>query len=103
MKAIIDMLIVFFILSWLALIVTAMTFAIRAGIIPELGKQFELTNTQIGWVNGMAFWGFPASTILGGFLYNSFGLKKLLWVAFFCHSISLVLTIIANGYYGLLF
>ena len=61
-----------FILSYLALIVTAMTFAIRAGIVPELGKQFELTNTQIGWVIGMAFWGFPAATVLGGFLYNSF-------------------------------
>lgn len=92
-----------FILSCLALIVTAMTFAIRAGIVPELGKQFELTNTQIGWVIGMAFWGFPAATVLGGFLYNSFGPKKLLWVAFVCHSTGLILTIIANGYYGLLF
>ena len=61
-----------FILSYLALIVKAMTFAIRAGIVPELGKQFELTNTQIGCVIGMAFCGFPAATILERFLYNSF-------------------------------
>lgn len=92
-----------FILSCLALLVTAMTFAIRAGIVPELGKQFDLTNTQIGWVIAMAFWGFPAATVLGGFLYNTFGAKKLLWVAFICHSAGLILTITASGYYGLLF
>ena len=92
-----------FILSCLALLVTAMTFAIRAGIVPELGKEFELTKTQIGWVIGMAFWGFPAATVFGGFLYNSFGAKKLLWVAFVCHTAGLILTITAGGYYGLLF
>ncbi|MDT0596649.1 MFS transporter [Glaciecola petra] len=91
-----------FLLSCLALVVTAMTFAIRAGIVPELGKEFGLTNVQLGVIIGMAFWGFPAATVIGGFLYNTFGAKKLLWVAFICHTVGLVLTITANGYYGLI-
>ena len=41
--------------SCIALIVTAMTFAIRAGILVELGNDFNLNNTQLGWINSMAF------------------------------------------------
>lgn len=92
-----------FLLSCLALIVTAMTFAIRAGIVPELGAQFNLTKTQLGWVIAMAFWGFPAATVLGGFAYNAFGAKKLLWLAFVCHTLGLILTIAAGSFGGLLF
>ena len=54
--------------SCIALIVTAMTFAIRAGILVELGNDFNLNNTQLGWINSMAFWGFPVATIFGGLL-----------------------------------
>ena len=44
-----------------------MTFAIRAGILVELGNDFNLNNTQLGWINSMAFWGFPVATILEDF------------------------------------
>ena len=50
-----------------------MTFAIRAGILVELGNDFNLNNTLLGWINCMAFWGFPVATIFGGLLYNYFG------------------------------
>ena len=83
--------------SCIALIVTAMTFAIRAGILVELGNDFNLNNTQLGWINSMAFWGFPVATIFGGLLYNYFGPKKLLVFAFFAHLIGLVMTIYARS------
>ena len=88
--------------SCVALIVTAMTFAIRAGILVELGNDFNLNNTQLGWINSMAFWGFPVATIFGGLLYNYFGPKKLLVAAFLSHLIGLVMTIYADGFTTLL-
>ena len=88
--------------SCIALIVTAMTFAIRAGILVELGNDFNLNNTQLGWINSMAFWGFPVATIFGGLLYNYFGPKKLLIAAFLSHLIGLVMTIYADGFTTLL-
>lgn len=84
--------------SCIALIVTAMTFAIRAGILVELGNDFNLNNTQLGWINSMAFWGFPVATIFGGLLYNYFGPKKLLVFAFIAHLFGLILTIYASGF-----
>ncbi|MFM9950141.1 MAG: MFS transporter [Saprospiraceae bacterium] len=91
-----------FLASCVALVVTAMTFAIRAGILTELGVQFKLTDTQLGWVNSMAFLGFPVAMIIGGLLYNEVGAKKMVWAAFFSHLLGLVLTITAGGFWGLL-
>jgi len=88
--------------SCIALIVTSMTFAIRAGLLNELGAAFALTNTELGWVNSMAFLGFPIATIFGGFLYNQIGPKRLLYLAFFSHLLGLILTILAGGFWGLL-
>ena len=88
--------------SCIALIVTAMTFAIRAGIMSELSVEFNLTDTQLGWINALALFGFPVATILGGFLYNLMGAKKMLYIAFFGHLLGLILTITANGYVTLL-
>ena len=58
--------------SCLALTVTAMTFAIRAGILSELSLSFTLTDTQLGWINSMAFLGFPLATMIGGLICASF-------------------------------
>ncbi len=91
-----------FFASCVALVVTSMTFAIRAGILSQLGTDFQLDGTQLGWINTMAFWGFPLATIFGGLLYNSVGPKNLMWVAFTAHLLGLGLTITAGGFWGLL-
>ncbi len=91
-----------FFASCIALVTTAMTFAIRAGILGQLGTDFGLSDTQLGFVNSMAFWGFPAATLLGGLLYNSLGPRKLLFSAFAFHLIGLVMTIYAGGFWTLL-
>ena len=91
-----------FIASCLALTVTAMTFAIRAGILGQLGKDFALSDTQLGWINAMAFLGFPIATMFGGLLYNFLGAKKLVIVAFVGHILGLALTMSADGFWSLL-
>lgn len=88
--------------SCFALITTAMAFAIRAGILNDLGDKFHLNNEELGWVNSMAFLGFPVATIVGGLLYNFFGPRKLMWAAFFCHIIGILMTIFAGGFWTLL-
>ncbi|HYH57458.1 MAG TPA: MFS transporter, partial [Anseongella sp.] len=57
--------------SCFALITTAFTFSIRAAILPQLGEEFSLSATQLGWVTSMFFTGFPISMIIGGLIYNS--------------------------------
>jgi MFS family permease len=88
--------------SCVALIVTAMTFAIRAGILTELSESFDLSDIQLGWINSMAFLGFPVAMMLGGLIYNLIGPKKMMYIAFFGHLLGLGLTITAGGFWGLL-
>lgn len=91
-----------FLLSCVALTVTAMTFGIRAGILGELGIEFGLTNVELGYIVAMAFWGFPLATVFGGILYNALGAKKLIWLAFVCHLLGLILTIYSQDFWGLM-
>jgi MFS family permease len=91
-----------FVAACISLVVTAMTFAIRAGILDQLGTEFQLNDTQLGWVNSMAFLGFPIATIIGGLLYNQLGARKLMIMAFASHILGLLLTIFAGGFWTLL-
>ncbi|RYC71617.1 MFS transporter [Spirosoma sordidisoli] len=88
--------------SCFAIITTAMAFAIRAGVLTQLGKEFNLTAQELGYVNQMAFLGFPIAMIFGGPLYNIIGPKRIAWVAFATHVLGLVLTITASGFWSLL-
>ena len=87
--------------SCLALITTALSFSIRAGILPELGREFGLSAEQLGFINSMWFLGVPISMILGGIFYHTVGPKNIMRIAFVTHTLGIVLTIYAQGY-GLL-
>jgi putative MFS transporter len=88
--------------SCFALITTAFSFSIRAGILPQLGADFNLTAQQLGFINSMFFLGFPLSMIVGGLVYHSVGPKIIMQVAFVCHIAGIIMTIYAGGYAGLL-
>ena len=88
--------------SCFALVTTAFSFSIRAGILPQLGTTFDLTAQQLGFINQMWFLGFPISMVLGGIFYSSIGPKKIMIFAFFAHTIGILLTIFSGGYVGLL-
>jgi MFS family permease len=91
-----------FIACCVALITTAMTFAIRAGILGQLSVDFNLTNVELGWINGLAFAGFPVAMMFGGLIYNQVGARTLMYLAFICHLLGLILTITAGGFWTLL-
>jgi MFS transporter, putative metabolite:H+ symporter len=88
--------------SCFALITTAFSFSIRAGILPQLAETFNLTATQLGFINQMFFIGFPISMVLGGIFYTSIGPKRIMIFAFFAHTAGIILTIYSGGYVGLL-
>ena len=84
--------------SCFALITTALSFSIRAGILPDLGKGLGIDEVSLGFINTMWFWGFPISMIIGGLVYNSVGGKVIMQFALFAHAIGILLTIFAPSF-----
>lgn len=90
-----------FVASCLALLVTSLSFGIRAGILGRLGVQFGLSAAELGTIAATAFWGFPLAVVIGGFIVDIIGMKRLLIVAFLFHLAGILLTIFAGGYWSL--
>jgi len=90
-----------FVASCLALLVTSLSFGIRAGILGTLGETFALTKLELGTITATAFWGFPLAIIIGGMVVDIIGMKKLLVCAFIFHLAGIILTIMAKGYWPL--
>ncbi|WP_344787436.1 MFS transporter [Postechiella marina] len=87
-----------FLASCLALITTAMTFAIRARLETVFGPEgVGLSLEQIGYAFAPAFFGFTIAMIIGGPLVDLLGIKKITWMAFLTHAVGIVLTIMAGS------
>jgi fucose permease len=88
--------------SCVAIVAEAVSFGVRAEIMDTLSSQFHLTNEQIGWVAGAAFWGFTVSMFLGGQVCEVVGMRWQIGAAFACHVAGVLLTLFSNGF-GLLY
>lgn len=87
-----------FLASCLALITTAMTFAIRARLETVFGPEgVGLTLEQIGYAFTPAFFGFTLAMLFGGPLVDFLGIKKITWIAFATHAIGIIWTIMADS------
>ncbi|MBE7175318.1 MAG: MFS transporter [Mucilaginibacter polytrichastri] len=84
--------------SCIAMLVTSLSFGIRAGIMNRLVADFNLPTTELGVITASAFWGFPPAIIVGGFIVDLIGVKKLLVMAFVMHLAGILLTVFASGY-----
>lgn len=87
--------------SCFALITTAMTFAVRAKIELVFREDYSLTLEDIGIAFGPAFYGFTLAMIIGGFLVDLFGMKKIMNIAFITHLGGIVLTLFARDFWML--
>jgi MFS family permease len=85
-----------FLASCLALLVTSLTFAIRAKIEGVFSADYGLTGEEIGWAFGPAFWGFTVAMFLGGLIIDIIKTKNIVWLAFFSHLIGLILLLTAK-------
>jgi fucose permease len=88
--------------SCVALVVTAMSFALRGAATAAWVQQLQLSNAQAGWINGSAFWGFTLAMIVGGPLVDSWGTRRILGVAGVGHAAGILLTIAAWDFWSLL-
>ncbi len=88
--------------SCFALITTALSFSIRAGILPQLGEELSLSGEQLGFINSMWFLGFPISMVIGGLVYHTVGGKRIMQFALLAHALGIILTIYSGSYAGLL-
>lgn len=87
-----------FVASCLALLVTSLSFGIRAGNLSQWAEEFSLTASELGTIAATAFWGFPLAVIIGGMLVDVIGMKKLLVMAFLFHIAGIILTVYAGSF-----
>jgi MFS family permease len=109
-----------FLASCVALIATAMSFAIRGDIMPDLQTNFvepmvagesgeaaadseALIKTQLGVIGTVAFFSFGLTILFGGPLVDLLGMGMLLRLAAACHIGGTLLTIFAPNYYVVVF
>jgi MFS family permease len=90
-----------FVASCIALVATAMSFAIRADILTDLGRDFTLGEGDLGLAAGAWAYGFTISIVIGGQLVDLFGMGRILALAFAAHVAGVFLTIFAAGFWML--
>lgn len=87
--------------SRIALIVTAMSFALRGAALDAWQTQFGLTHEQVGSISATAFWGFTVVMVIGGPLCDVLGLGRFIVLSFVGHLAAIILTLTAHGYWQL--
>lgn len=87
----------------LALVVTAMTFSIRANLFGALEQEFGLSLIEVGEIASAAFWGFTLAMFVGGPLCDKMGIGSMYFIAFTSHIAGIILTIFSTGYWSLFF
>ncbi len=92
-----------FVGSCVALIATAMTFAVLSAIMNPLKQQFLLTNEQVGYIGGAGLWGFPISILIFGPLCSVLGIRFLLRLAFVFFISGISLMMLAQNFWMLFF
>lgn len=90
-----------FIAACLALLVTAITFAIRAKIEGVFTDVYGLSKEEVGRAFAPAFWGFAIAMFAGGYFIDLVKTKSIIWAAFAMHLIGIVLLLMAKDYISL--
>lgn len=84
--------------SCIALVATAMTFAIRGDIMGDVQRLLALDDVQVGWILGAAFWGFGLSILIGGPLCDVLGMGTIIRVAALGHIVGALMTVSATSF-----
>jgi MFS family permease len=66
-----------FLASCLSLVTTAMVFAVRADIAPDMGGAFHLTHEQLGLIFSPGFWCFTVAIFISGAIVDAVGMRTL--------------------------
>jgi MFS family permease len=83
---------------FMAMIATAFGFAVRGGVLNEIGVQFQLSEEQKGILGGVGLFPFAISIILFSLIVDRIGYGVTITFAFICHLVSAVLTILSKDF-----
>ena len=87
---------------FISLVTTSFGFTLRSIIgLPAWGREFGLTQTQLGEIAGVGLWPFAISIVLFSLIIDKIGYKTAMIFAFLCHISSALLIIFATGYWSL--
>ncbi len=90
-----------FIASCLALLVTGLTFAIRAKIEGVFTTDYLLSKEDIGRAFAPAFFGFAIAMFAGGFIIDIVKTKTIVRLAFGLHVVGIILLLLAKDFTSL--
>ncbi|MBN2772660.1 MAG: MFS transporter [Prolixibacteraceae bacterium] len=90
-----------FVAGCLALLVTAITFAIRARLEGVFTDVYGLSSEQVGRAFGPAFWGFAVAMFAGGYFIDIVKTKTIIWMAFGMHFVGIILLLFSKDYTSL--
>ncbi len=83
---------------FMAMIATAFGFAVRGGVLNEIGVQFQLSEEQKGILGGVGLFPFAISIILFSLIVDRIGYGVTITFAFICHLVSAILTILSKDF-----
>ena len=81
-----------------ALVTTSFGFIVRAFLLAEWGLQFNLTDTQIGALQGAGLFPFAVSIILFSLIIDRIGYGRTMAIAWTGHVLSAIITMTATTY-----
>ena len=84
-----------------SLVATSFGFVLRAFVLQDWGKEFQLSQTQLGEISGVGLWPFAMSIVLFSLIVDRVGYKTSMIFAFLLHVTTAVITIFASGYWML--
>lgn len=90
-----------FITCFVALVATAFCFVLRAFVIDDWGREFNLSATEKGELLGVGLWPFAISIALLSLVIDRIGYRFVLWFAVACHLCGTIVTVLADGYWSL--
>lgn len=88
-----------FVGSFIALVVTSFGFIIRALILAEWGREFTLSQEDLGWIAGAGLFPFAVTIVLFSLVIDKIGYHTSIRIAFVGHVLSAIVTVMA-GFVG---
>ena len=85
--------------SFLSLIAAGVGFAVRGGILLELGAQFGFTQGELGTISGAGMAGFGIVILAASTITDRIGYRTILVLAFILHIVSALVTVAAAPVY----
>ena len=87
-----------FVACIIALITTAFGFVVRGFLVAEWATQFNLTQGQVGAIQGAGLFPFALSIVFFSLIIDRIGYGRCMAFAFFGHVISAIITVTANSF-----